>query len=321
MLLPPPPNEIGWKETFRVNPLEQTFIALRPMLPTGTQIPFIDQVPNSVRLLDPTMMPGGLLAPPPPAGWFDPNGVAITSITNHKVNFGWEYVYHCHILAHEEMDMMHATCLALPPIAPANLAAKKQGSSTVLTWTAGGVNTTGYILQRADNVGFTAGLVTRQLGIVISFADNTVKQGKVYFYRLLARNLVGDTIVPGFPTIAADSAFSNIVQFPAAAGPTVPTAPSNLTAVAALSGRNNRITLNWTDASNNETSFTLQRALNNVFTLGLQTTTGIAANSTTLQQTVARLDGANHITYYYRIQAVNATGPSAWSNIASVVTV
>ena len=27
-------------------------------------------------------------------------------ITNQLVNFDWEYVWHCHILSHEEMDMM-----------------------------------------------------------------------------------------------------------------------------------------------------------------------------------------------------------------------
>ena len=29
MMIPPDPNELGWKETFRVNPLEQTFIAIQ----------------------------------------------------------------------------------------------------------------------------------------------------------------------------------------------------------------------------------------------------------------------------------------------------
>ena len=33
-LIPPDLNELGWKETFRINPLEQTFIALRPFKPT-----------------------------------------------------------------------------------------------------------------------------------------------------------------------------------------------------------------------------------------------------------------------------------------------
>ena len=28
------------------------------------------------------------------------------AVTNQLFNFGWEYVWHCHILSHEEMDMM-----------------------------------------------------------------------------------------------------------------------------------------------------------------------------------------------------------------------
>ena len=71
-LIPPDPNELGWKETFRVNPLEHTIIALRPNIPTPSQVPF--EVPNSVRLIDPTMPEGAELMPPPPAGWFDPLG-------------------------------------------------------------------------------------------------------------------------------------------------------------------------------------------------------------------------------------------------------
>ena len=99
------PSEFGWKDTFRVNPLEVTFLAMRPVLPTPAQVPF--EVPDSVRLIDPTLPEGATLIEPPPAGWFDPAGNAITEILNHYVNFGWEYVWHCHILAHEEMDMMH----------------------------------------------------------------------------------------------------------------------------------------------------------------------------------------------------------------------
>ena len=46
----------------------------------------------------------------------DPQGNPTAAITNQLVNFGWEYVYHCHILSHEEMDMMRPVSLALPPI-------------------------------------------------------------------------------------------------------------------------------------------------------------------------------------------------------------
>ena len=44
-----------------------------------------------------------------------PAGQPDGPIVNQLVNFGWEYVYHCHILSHEEMDMMRPVSVALPP--------------------------------------------------------------------------------------------------------------------------------------------------------------------------------------------------------------
>lgn len=63
----PDPNESGWKETLRMNPGEMTEIIAKWDLP---QVPF--NVPLSTR----------------------------TGVTGH------EYVWHCHILEHEEHDMM-----------------------------------------------------------------------------------------------------------------------------------------------------------------------------------------------------------------------
>ena len=114
------PTDLGWKDTFKVNPLEVTYLAMRPTVPTPSQVPF--EVPNSVRLIDPTLPEGATLIPPPPAGWFDPAGFNIPEILNHYVNFGWEYVWHCHILSHEEMDMMHSLVFVVPPTAPTDLA-------------------------------------------------------------------------------------------------------------------------------------------------------------------------------------------------------
>ena len=37
------------------------------------------------------------------------------AVTNALVNFGWEYVWHCHILGHEENDMMRPMILAIAP--------------------------------------------------------------------------------------------------------------------------------------------------------------------------------------------------------------
>jgi hypothetical protein len=69
-----------------------------------------------------------------------------------------------------------------------------------------------------------------------------------------------------------------------------------------------RVTLNWTDNSNNETSFTIQRASNATFTAGLASTQ-VGANVTTWSQNAPR-----NQTYYFRTRANNASGSSAWVN-------
>lgn len=112
MIKPPDANELGWKETVRMNPLEDVIIALRPVLPS---VPFA--VPNSVRLLDPTMMEG--------MTWqsFDPLTGAGATITNTRINYGWEYVWHCHLLGHEENDMMRPMTVQTVPSEPTNVVA------------------------------------------------------------------------------------------------------------------------------------------------------------------------------------------------------
>jgi spore coat protein A, manganese oxidase len=66
----PDPNERGWKETVRMNPGEVTTVVMKFDMPSG--------------------------APP------SPRLQASYGVT------GAEYVWHCHILEHEEHDMMHA---------------------------------------------------------------------------------------------------------------------------------------------------------------------------------------------------------------------
>ena len=68
------------------------------------------------------------------------------------------------------------------------------------------------------------------------------------------------------------------------------------------------MTLVWTDNSNNETAFKIQRATNSTFTAGLVEAT-VNTNVVTFSQTVSR--GVN---YYYRVLAENPFGSSAWVN-------
>lgn len=199
----PDSNELGWKETFRVNPLQDTFIALRPVTPTA---PF--EVPNSERLIDPTM-PDGHPLMTPPGGFKDPNGNPV-AILNHVVNYGWEYVWHCHLLAHEEMDMMHSQAVAVAPRAPSDLTAKP-GGSVFLKWTDNSNTETGFIIERALDQNFATGLTTFTVGAnVVTYHDTTALSGPRYYYRVMATNTVGDASTAGFPTKTASSAPSNV---------------------------------------------------------------------------------------------------------------
>jgi hypothetical protein len=216
--MPPDANELGWKETFRVNPLEQTFIALRPILPTVAQIPFLNSVPNSVRLIDPTKLDGDILDAPPPAGWSDPDGTAIDEILNHEVNFGWEYVYHCHILAHEEMDMMHATAFTVPPLAPTALTAVLSGVvpsvQVDLNWVAGSLNASSFTIQRSiDNFVLDIQNLATVDGSILTYSDVIGDPIlATYYYRVFASNTVGDITMSNFPVVNIDSGFSNVVS-------------------------------------------------------------------------------------------------------------
>jgi len=122
----PRPNELGWKDTVRISPLMDTIVAVRPVAPL---LPF--GVPESVRPLNPALRIGsemGFSSVDPitgqayvaPSIWApggDPNWPAAQGVHNILWNFGWEYVWHCHILSHEEMDMMRAIVLHVATLA------------------------------------------------------------------------------------------------------------------------------------------------------------------------------------------------------------
>lgn len=331
-------NELGWKDTVRISPLEDTIVALRPVIP---KVPF--DLPNSIRLIDPSMPAGAVLADTTardlaglPLFAFNPDGEPV-DIINHYVNFGWEYVWHCHILSHEEMDMMRAQVVGVAPVAPSNLTATRVGNGNNrrvdLSWTDNSLNDTAVKIQRAtaatgpwadlvqvasNGAGPTTGVRT--------YTDPIGNTNQVFFYRVQAVNVVGSTwdysnpnlneIPPGggFPTKSLASAFSNTATFGTVVSP--PAAPSNLAGTAVAQGANNaRVTLIWTDNSNNEAGFTIQRSTSADFTANV-TSTNVGANTTTFQTgNVSR-----KTLFYFRVQAFNAAGTSAWSNVISVLT-
>jgi FtsP/CotA-like multicopper oxidase with cupredoxin domain len=325
----------GWKDTVFINPLEITFLALRPTVPMPSEIPF--EVPNSVRLIDPALPEGATLPPPGPAGWFDPNGNPINQIVNHPVNFGWEYVWHCHILSHEEMDFMHSLVFAAPPLAPTNLIGVWNGSATnpdvFLNWVDNASNEAGFTVQRALDANFATGLATLATlpaspgkGAIVAYRDTSPALNSTYYYRVLANGeVVGDVTMPAFPTMSAESVSNTLGPINTSATPgTGPAAPTTLTATAQAGPR---VRLTWLDNANNETGFYVERCspvppattcadtdFARIATVPPRAGTGRIA--TYFDTTVV---GGN--SYLYRVAAFNAGGPSAYVTLATPVAI
>ncbi len=210
---PPHPSELGWKDTVRISPLEDTIVAMRPWAP---KLPF--GVPNSIRPLNPAIPPNS------PFGFtnIDPvtQGPKVPPDLNTTENFGWEYVWHCHILSHEENDMMRAIILNVPSITPgspsplsvvANLAGKP-----ALSWTdatpvdyvtqfnfGNPTNEIAFRVERSPGVGQPFTTVGFAQANATAFADTTAAAATFYRYRVVAYNEGG-------------AAASNTVDFGAA---------------------------------------------------------------------------------------------------------
>lgn len=310
-MMAPDENELGWKETFRVNPLEQTVIAMRPKVPAASEIPFA--VPNSVRLIDPTMPNGAVLPTPPPESWFDPQGNILAQVLNHEVNFGWEYVYHCHILSHEEMDMMHSMAVSVKPLQPSNLTLTFSGSggnrTVVLNWTDNSSTESGFLVQRAINAaGPWTTLSTVPAGTT-TYRDRIGTTKTAYIYQIVAVNTVGDTQTPGFPTITTKSIPSNFAYSGTGQAGT-PGSPTNLVATVEPGPQ---VLLTWTDNANNESGFLVERSVNGgafalITTLPAKSNTGSTVSYTDMNVAA----GTN---YSYRVAATNASGTAYFPGV------
>jgi len=112
----PLPNEMGWKDTVRISPLEDTVVAVRPRAPV---LPF--GIPNSLRPFNPAIPIGSTMhfnnTDPATGQPYGPDSPYFGGVTNQLYDFGWEYVWHCHILSHEEMDMMRPIILQVETLA------------------------------------------------------------------------------------------------------------------------------------------------------------------------------------------------------------
>jgi titin len=184
----------------------------------------------------------------------------------------------------------------VPPADPSGLTATAASATRVdLAWTDNSGNETGFKIERSLNGGAFAQVATVGANVT-TYADTGVSGGNTYTYRVRASNAYGDS---GYTATAAAT-----TPLPP------PAAPTSLTTRVISK---NQINLAWRDNANNETGYYVERSLNGtswtrIATLGANTTsyasTGLTANTL----------------YYYRVQAYNTAGVSAYSNTASART-
>ena len=291
------PNEYGFKESVRMNPLENILVAVRPRTPL---LPF--GIPDAIRPLDSTQPLGSINN----FSGIDPyTGNAVT-VTNELVNNKWEYMWHCHLLGHEENDMMRPISLtfdAIPPLAPVGVGLTNGTSGNLLTWTdptppsnpttwGNPANEIGYLVFKAPliNNGGALGAFSQIAAVPANrgqFVDTNGVANAFVAYYVAAYNAAGTNASP-------------LVYW---AGP-APTSPTNLTATLTFGPG---VTLNWVDTATNTASFVVERAFDAAFTVSLAQIGTVSAPTTTFVDTTVKSGNQ----YWYRVSAKNLTGTSA----------
>jgi predicted phage tail protein len=195
-----------------------------------------------------------------------------------------------------------AYCTSTPPAAPSNLAASAASSSQInLSWADGDSSETGFKVERCSGVGCSDFTQIATTGAnVTSYANTGLTASTSYSYRVRASNGAGD------------SDYSNTASATTPAAPAIPAAPTNLVATTASK---NQINLSWTDNASNETGYKVERCKGSTCTNFSQIAT-VGANVTSYSATKLTANTTNR----FRVRAYNASGNSAYSNLAAATT-
>ena len=283
----PQPNEAGWKDTVQNWPGQDVLVAMKPKTP---ELPF--GLPDSYRLMAPTLAANAttntsldysnLIGPNVPLAFLQydlTNGAPLPlPQTNEYYDYGWEYTWHCHILGHEENDLMRPM-VYFPTISQPG---KPTGVSVVnglVSWVdptpatslltkGNSSNEIGFRVERADSgLSNWQPLTTSSkfinqtvntLANATSLQDASFDPTKAYSYRVVA---VNQAVESGSTGETVSDQVQVGMQAPGAL---------NVIFNAIAPNPNNSITLNWTDQSSGETGYEVSRA-----TATINKTTGV----------------------------------------------
>ena len=185
-----------------------------------------------------------------------------------------------------------------PPDPPSGLSAVAASSSAAdLSWTDNSLNENGFIVERSPNGTDSWSTVGTAGTNGTTYTDSGLIADSTYYYRVAAFNSIGD------------SGYSNIAEATTLGLP--PAAPSGLAATPVSSGI---IDLHWTDNSDNETGFAIERSPDG--NDSWQEIAAAAADETAYSDTGL----ASGTTYFYRVAAYNASGSSGFAGPASATT-
>ena len=141
---------------------------------------------------------------------------------------GWEYVWHCHLLGHEENDMMREQVFQVKPETPVNLTGAARVDGYQLTFNDMSLSETGFTVERANDANFTTNVTDMTVpanagwNSSVTFKDTTIFSGSgaTFYYRVRAFKPDADYWMPligssGTPTSLPNlvSPWSNSVSF------------------------------------------------------------------------------------------------------------
>src|SRR6266446_3354104 len=203
-----------------------------------------------------------------------------------------------------------AVAQAQLPAAPTTLNATTYSKKQInLAWddpnpTLSGVAESGYIVERAKLTPTSWSKVFTSGANVTSWSSTGLSTGTTYYFRVRAYAVVGGQTV-------YSSAYSPIASAPTQSS-LYPNFATNLVATA-LSAT--QIALKWSDKSNNEAGYEIQRAPSSTGPWG-------QIGGTTAPNQVAYTDSglSPSTAYFYRVTATNSAGDAPPSNVATATT-
>lgn len=192
------------------------------------------------------------------------------------------------------------TTLSFPPAAPLSLSAAVVSATVIdLAWTDTALNEDGLRIEQCTGVGCTGFAEIATAGPnATAYRSEGLTAGTSYSYRVRAYNTGGN------------SSYSNTTS--ATTLQLLPAAPSGLTAISASSSQ---IDIAWTDNASNEEGFRIERCAGTGCSNFIEVAT-VGANSRAYPN-----PGLVPATAYsYRVCAYNAAGASAYSTVATDIT-